>query len=567
MKKIILYISLFLTGTILGIFLVNSSNKLNDSNVSHNHVENETIDEVWTCSMHPQIRLLEPGSCPICGMELIKLSNSSGSSNEFSITQNALKLSNIQTTKITKGENNSINLSLSGTIQNNEKSDFIQTSYFSGRIEKLELNFIGQKINKGDLIGYIYSPELISAQQELILASSNKENNYTLYNAVLNKLKLLNLSNNQINEIEEKREISEYFPIYSTVSGTLIEKLISEGESIIKGQSLFKVNDLNSVWAKLDIYESDLSLIKKGQKVSIKSPNKEIDFKGYLDFIDPIIDPLTRISSARVSINNMNGTLRPGMFISGEIIIENYSSLIKIPASSVLWTGDNSYVYIQKNNQELIFEIKEVVLGRKIGDYYEILSGLSVGEIIVTNGTFTLDASAQLKGKKSMMNMRNNLFKEDNPDISNNSSLYESEDPDLNSKIIAYYLSIKEQLVLGDISEVIIKGEDFIKLLNENINVIQNNYYDEILYIIKTTEKMIGDSNIEDQRKEFSNISNKMIEIVDLFKSIAKELYINFCPMFNQGEGAYWISDFREIENPFYGSKMLKCGKIEKTLF
>lgn len=567
MKKIILYISLVLTGTILGIISVNSSNKLNDSNVSHNHEEHETIDEVWTCSMHPQIRLLEPGSCPICGMALIKLSNSSDSSNEFSITQNALKLSNIQTTIITKGENNSINLSLSGTIQNNEKSDFIQTSYFSGRIEKLELNFIGQKINKGDLIGYIYSPELISAQQELILASSNKENNYTLYNAVLNKLKLLNLSNNQINEIEEKREISEYFPIYSTVSGTLIEKLISEGESIIKGQPLFKINDLNSVWAKLDIYESDLSLIKKGQKVSIKSPNKEIDFKGYIDFIDPIIDPLTRISSARVSINNLNGTLRPGMFISGEIIIENYSSLIKIPSSSVLWTGDNSYVYIQKNNQELIFEIKEVVLGRKIGDYYEILSGLSVGEIIVTNGTFTLDASAQLKGKKSMMNMRNNLSNEDNPDISNNSSLYESEDPDLNSKIIAYYLSIKEQLVLGDISEVIIKGEDFIKLLNENINIIQNNYYDEILYVIRTTEDMIGHSNIEDQRKEFSNISNKMIEIVDLFKSIGKELYINFCPMFNQGEGAYWISDLREIQNPFYGSKMLKCGKIEKTLF
>lgn len=567
MKKIILYISLVLTGTILGIISVNSSNKLNDSNVSHNHEEHETIDEVWTCSMHPQIRLLEPGSCPICGMALIKLSNSSDSSNEFSITQNALKLSNIQTTIITKGENNSINLSLSGTIQNNEKSDFIQTSYFSGRIEKLELNFIGQKINKGDLIGYIYSPELISAQQELILASSNKENNYTLYNAVLNKLKLLNLSNNQINEIEEKREISEYFPIYSTVSGTLIEKLISEGESIIKGQPLFKINDLNSVWAKLDIYESDLSLIKKGQKVNIKSPNKEIDFKGYIDFIDPIIDPLTRISSARVSINNLNGTLRPGMFISGEIIIENYSSLIKIPSSSVLWTGDNSYVYIQKNNQELIFEIKEVVLGRKIGDYYEILSGLSVGEIIVTNGTFTLDASAQLKGKKSMMNMRNNLSNEDNPDISNNSSLYESEDPDLNSKIIAYYLSIKEQLVLGDISEVIIKGEDFIKLLNENINIIQNNYYDEILYVIRTTEDMIGHSNIEDQRKEFSNISNKMIEIVDLFKSIGKELYINFCPMFNQGEGAYWISDLREIQNPFYGSKMLKCGKIEKTLF
>lgn len=567
MKKIILYISLVLTGTILGIISVNSSNKLNDSNVSHNHEEHETIDEVWTCSMHPQIRLLEPGSCPICGMALIKLSNSSDSSNEFSITQNALKLSNIQTTIITKGENNSINLSLSGTIQNNEKSDFIQTSYFSGRIEKLELNFIGQKINKGDLIGYIYSPELISAQQELILASSNKENNYTLYNAVLNKLKLLNLSNNQINEIEEKREISEYFPIYSTVSGTLIEKLISEGESIIKGQPLFKINDLNSVWAKLDIYESDLSLIKKGQKVSIKSPNKEIDFKGYIDFIDPIIDPLTRTSSARVSINNLNGTLRPGMFISGEIIIENYSSLIKIPSSSVLWTGDNSYVYIQKNNQELIFEIKEVVLGRKIGDYYEILSGLSVGEIIVTNGTFTLDASAQLKGKKSMMNMRNNLSNEDNPDISNNSSLYESEDPDLNSKIIAYYLSIKEQLVLGDISEVIIKGEDFIKLLNENINIIQNNYYDEILYVIRTTEDMIGHSNIEDQRKEFSNISNKMIEIVDLFKSIGKELYINFCPMFNQGEGAYWISDLREIQNPFYGSKMLKCGKIEKTLF
>src|SRR5690606_32461962 len=178
-------------------------------------------NQMWTCSMHPQIMQPESGDCPICGMDLIPADGGSDGllADQFKLTENAMALANIQTTIVGKGNVEGNTIKLSGKIAENEEANAVQVSYFSGRIERLNVNFTGETIRKGQLLATIYSPELYAAQQELITAASLKDSQPTLYKAVRNKLKLWKLSENQINLIETSGKVLENFPVYATVSG------------------------------------------------------------------------------------------------------------------------------------------------------------------------------------------------------------------------------------------------------------------------------------------------------------------------------------------------------------
>ena len=411
MKKYIIYIGLLAIGLLLGwLFFGSSSNK----EAAHNHNEIAETNKTWTCSMHPQIMQPEPGSCPICGMDLIPAASGADglSADQFKLTKNAMALANVQTSIVgnTKLDGNSIKLS--GKIVENEEANAVQVSYFSGRIERLNINFTGEEIRSGQLLATIYAPELVAAQQELLTAASLKESQPSLYKAVRNKLKLWKLSENQIDQIETSGKVKENFPVYATVSGTVSEKLVEQGDYIKQGQPLLKVTNLNTVWANFDVYENQINFFRKGQEVLISTnayPDKE--FKGKVSFIDPILNSRTRTVKLRVVLNNSKNNFKPGMFIEGKInqINGTKKQEFSIPSSSVLWTGKRSVVYIKTNKDEPIFEMREVTLGNSTGDTYEVLKGLIIGDEIVTNGTFTIDAAAQLQGKKSMMNKKGGI--------------------------------------------------------------------------------------------------------------------------------------------------------------
>jgi Cu(I)/Ag(I) efflux system membrane fusion protein len=228
-----------------------------------------------------------------------------------------------------------------------------------------------------------------------------------LYEAVRNKLKLWKLSESQINKIETSGKVLENFPVYATVSGTVSEKLVEQGDYIKQGQPLLKITKLNTVWANFDVYENQIDLFRKGQEMTITTnahSNKE--FKGKVAFIDPVLDTRTRTVKLRVVLNNADNLLKPGMFVEGKIeaAAPTKGQVVNIPSSAVLWTGERSLVYIKTNPDKPIFEMREVKLGKHIGENYEVLNGLDNGDEIVTHGTFTIDAAAQLQGKKSMMN-------------------------------------------------------------------------------------------------------------------------------------------------------------------
>ena len=229
MKKYIVYLGILAIGLVLGWFLFgNTSN----SEATHDHDEATETTQMWTCSMHPQIMKPEPGDCPICGMDLIPAENDSEGllADQFKLSENAMALANIQTSIIGASKMENSVIKLSGKIVEDEETNAVQVSYFSGRIEGLNVSFTGEKVRKGQLLATIYSPELFAAQQELLTAASLKASQPALYNAVRNKLKLWKLSDGQIDQIESSGEIKENFPVYATVSGTVSEKLVEQGD-------------------------------------------------------------------------------------------------------------------------------------------------------------------------------------------------------------------------------------------------------------------------------------------------------------------------------------------------
>ncbi|BCY29401.1 efflux RND transporter periplasmic adaptor subunit [Flavobacterium okayamense] len=587
-NKIVIYIGILVVGVLLGWLLFGGST---NEETDHNHDAVAATNQMWTCSMHPQIMQPEPGDCPICGMDLIPAESGSDGlmADQFKLTENAMALANIQTTVVGKGNVEGNTIKLSGKIAENEEANAVQVSYFAGRIERLNVSFTGEEVRKGQLLATIYSPELYAAQQELITAASLKESQPALYKAVRNKLKLWKLSENQINQIEKTRKVMENFPVYATVSGTVTEKLVEQGDYIKQGQPLLKIANLNNVWANFDVYENQIEQFKKGQEVNIITnayPNKE--FKGKVDFIDPILNTKTRTVKLRVVLNNKEAIFKPGMFVTAKVKATNSLSneILTIPSSSVLWTGERSVVYLKTNPNEPIFEMKEVSLGNKIGDSYEVLEGLYSGNEIVTHGTFTVDAAAQLQGKKSMMNKKGGKTvtgHEGHLGMDKNLSNTEMNETKMNERlkvsekfkgqlrdIYNNYINLKDALINEDIKGSSQNASKLLsnlskvdmKLLNEEAH----NHWMTIETEIKSSATSIASSkNIKTQRNHFKHLSSHFINAIQLF-GINEKVYVEFCPMADNNKGAYWLSQEEKIRNPYFGDAMLKCGEVKQTI-
>ena len=403
------YAFMLAIGLILGfVFFSNSSKK-----EAHQHTE-AGKDEVYTCSMHPQIKQDKPGKCPICGMDLTPLKSTSNSKsnidpNAVMMSEEAIALANIQTEVVGTGKTNK-EIRLFGKIKPSERSQQAQSAYVNGRVERLYINAIGDVVHKGQTVALIYSPELYTASQELIAALSypDLQRKKLVVDAAIEKLKLLNVSQGEINSMIKSGKASPYMAIKANVSGTVISKNVEQGSYVKQGDVLLQIANLGSVWAVFEAYETDLPFIKVGQTVQFTAEGAPgTTFSGRISFVEPVLNAQTRTAGVRVEVSNAKGVFKPEMLISGVITanLNKYSKDIVVPKSAVLWTGKRSIVYVKDESDGYpIFTLREVTLGPTLPDGYIVTEGLADGEEIVTNGVFAIDASAQLDGKPSMMN-------------------------------------------------------------------------------------------------------------------------------------------------------------------
>jgi membrane fusion protein, copper/silver efflux system len=542
-----------------------------NSTETHLHKEEVTKETIWTCSMHPQIRQNEPGKCPICGMDLIPLTsgNDTGSDSPFIYTMSpeAAALANVQTSKVSY-TTPEYEVYLTGKIAANEQKLASITANYSGRIEKLFIDFTGQNINKGEKLATIYSPELVTAQRELIEASKNKQINPSLYNAVREKLRLWKITDKQIDAIESSGEVMNELDIYADISGIVITRNVSRGDYVNRGSVLFEIADLSSVWVMFDAYEQDIAWVKTGSKVSFtvaSLPGKE--FISTVTFVDPLINPQTRTASVRAEANNPGLQLKPEMFVKGKIKtkISSQTELkgksLLIPKTSVLWTGSRSVVYVKVQGSEFpSFEMRDVILGPRAGDFYVIEKGLQEGEEIVTNGVFAVDAAAQLSGNYSMMNRP----------VSKRISVpekFKSQLTDLTKR----YFDLKNALVKSDFNtskNTAGKVSQSLKAIDMNLldDKAHHQWMEKEEHLKKSVEAISKAKDIEEQRKHFETLSNALIESAELFGLTIDMVYVQFCPMAFDDKGAYWLSEAEEILNPYFGDYMLRCGEITKRI-
>ena len=405
-RQSIIYGLLLISGIFLGWLFFHPSTVVNET---QNQLYENKKPEIWTCAMHPQIRMDKAGKCPICAMNLIPVSQSGTAGMDPSaihLTKEAIQLANVETSIVTSGKPIR-EIRLYGKVQADERLIQSQVAFVPGRIEKLLVNFTGETIRKGQTLAVIYSPELVTAQQELLEAARSKLTQPEIYEAAKEKLRQWKLTPAQIEAIETSGKVKSNLEITSTSGGIVTARRVNNGDYVNQGTVLFEVSDLSRVWVQFDGYESDLQFLKKGSKVdfTLQSIPGET-FSGPIAFIDPSIDPVTRIALVRVELNNTQGKLKPEMFATGIVksSLEEFKGKLIIPRSAILWTGKRSLVYVKLPGKEPVFKIREVGLGPVMGDSYLITDGLQEGEEIVTQGTFNVDAASQLEGKSAMMN-------------------------------------------------------------------------------------------------------------------------------------------------------------------
>lgn len=586
-NQILKMAGILLIGLLLGWLIFGGNDSQSNSHEEHAETTKETI---WTCSMHPQIKAKEQGKCPICGMDLIPLDTNLTASNPMALqmTEDAMKLANIQTMVIGNQSGNK-ELRLNGKVQIDERKLYAQSTHIPGRIEQLMINFTGDKVSKGQTLAYVYSPDLLTAQEELLQANSIKNSQPELFDAAKQKLLNWRIGETTINKIISTGKLIQQFPITADVSGIVTAKKVELGDYVDRGTSIYEIADLSSLWVLFDVYESDMTWIKVGDKVTytIQSLPGET-FEGKISFIDPFINPQTRVATARIELKNVDNKLKPEMFASGVIknnALSKNTKDIVIPKTAIMWTGERSVVYIKSNSGTSVeFMLREVTLGPSLGEAYVITSGLSFGEEIVVNGTFTVDAASQLIGKPSMMNPEGSKVQSghnhgDQKMESTKNTTDKSVDFNLpiddNAKaaiqpILLAYLKMKDALVNDDFDTSKSNG---IQLLSSTKNV------KEKLFKGKSHEVWIGLQNdikselehiehytkIDEVRNAFVNLSNTMISMATTFKP-DETLFVLHCPMANNNKGADWLSNSKEIRNPYYGAAMLACGEVKDTI-
>jgi len=369
--------------------------------------DNSNKNEYWTCTMHPQVHKDGPGACPICGMDLIKKvvddsaedSDQSDMEGMLTLTTDKQVLANVSTIKI-KNERLIKELSAYSYLDFVEQNRKTIPAKFNGRIEKLFVDKTGDYIKKGQALFEIYSPDLVQAQNEYLIAlSSNKNENNSLLDASKKKLNLFGLTPDQIEELKKSGEIKLTLTYYSPVNGTVIEKKVQEGMYVSEGTAVYEVAELSTLWNIVEVNESDLSTVKVGSKVKLRLkayPGEE--FMGRVTFIYPVINQQTRTVKVRSEFSSQNNKLKPQMYGETTFYAEAGTGLL-VPADAVIFSGNSNVVWVKTSDG--MFEARNVQLGQKFGDQYQILSGINEGDEVAASGGFLIDSESQLKTGKS----------------------------------------------------------------------------------------------------------------------------------------------------------------------
>jgi Cu(I)/Ag(I) efflux system membrane fusion protein len=377
--------------------------------------------QLYTCAMHPFIIKDKPGTCPICAMELIKKIDGAADGGaqtaeqkqqadmlgHVSLSPTQRVMANVATVEAKNGTLNK-EINAVGIVQYDQSRQAKVTAWIAGRIDQLHVNRVGDVVTRDKPVAEVYSPDLVATQQEYLLAVKSREqlknspipsisqNGEGLVASAKQRLMLFGVKESQILELEKVGKPNIRLPIYTPLSGVVIEKMVQQGQYVNTGEVLFNIADLSKVWVEIDVFENEVPYVRVGQQVEIRSSAEhKVSFYGTISFVYPFHDPKTHTVKARVEMANPGMKLKPDMFVNAIIRVPLVKGII-IPVTAVIDTGKRQVVWVETSTG--MFEPRDVQVGERVDEKVQILSGLKSGDKVAVSGGYLIDSESQLKG-------------------------------------------------------------------------------------------------------------------------------------------------------------------------
>ena len=365
----------------------------------------------YTCSMDPQVKEDKPGKCPICHMDLTPMQQDDNEANEISLSNQQIQLGNITTQTISQTQN-SLEQNYTGVLAINQEKIKTISARAMGRIEKLYFKTVGDYVAKNQAVYELYSEDIAIAKQDyytaykqLTMPGDFGKNAQNMLNAAKQKLIFFGLSNNQIENIKKSKDVSPYTIFYSTYSGTISEVLMTEGSYAMEGSPIIKLADLNTIWLETQVNVNYAKNLKIGQKAQITFtdfPDKNINAQ--VSFINPEINPDSRLLLIRLEISNPNLQLKPGMQAMAKLTQSNIKGLY-IPVDAVIREENASYIWVEKRAG--VFENVMVETGNESNGMIEIKTELDSTKKVVITGAYAINSEYKFrKGSDPMEGMK-----------------------------------------------------------------------------------------------------------------------------------------------------------------
>jgi Cu(I)/Ag(I) efflux system membrane fusion protein len=368
--------------------------------------EQHAEDELWTCPMHPQIVAKEPGSCPICNMDLVKQESALAPSAHAGATAVSVVAPQVATV-VAEERRSPRTVRAAGRVVADERRVVRVESRLAGWIAELDADFVGDAVRRGGRIALLDSPDLYAAESDYLVAresarrllASNlpevRRGADDLVFAARRRLELLNVPDARIAELERTRVARRTIEIPSPASGVVSEKLVVRGQRVEPGTPLVVLVDLSTVWVEADLYEADGALARRGQRASLTLPaDPSLEVETAVSWLAPELDAATRTLRARFDVPNRDGRLRPGMFVDVTLELGELAG-VAVPDAAVLATGERALVFVAGADGH--FTAREVeILGRQAGETY-LRAGLAAGERVAAEASFLLDSESRLR--------------------------------------------------------------------------------------------------------------------------------------------------------------------------
>jgi Cu(I)/Ag(I) efflux system membrane fusion protein len=600
-----------------------------DTNAAVTGAAASTQAEVWTCSMHPQIRQSGPGKCPICAMDLIPVESGAAGADDgprtLVMSESARGLAEIQTTRVER-RFPEFTVRMVGQLDYDETRLRSLTARFPARIDELFVNYTGVTVAKGEHLARIYSPELITAQRELLTAHA-ADSGGSITQVARDKLRLWDLLPEQIDAIIVRGEVADSFELRAPTGGVVVAKNIKEGDYVKTGEPLFRIADLGELWLHLQAFESDLAKLRYGQEVAFTVETWPGEtFTGRVAFIAPDVDQRTRTVPVRVNVPNPGGRLKPGMFARGQVRVKlagngqvfapdlagkwispMHPEVIKdgpgpcdvcgmplvraetlgydtqatgdapivVPASAVLRTGKRAVAYVKKpNTKRPAFEGREVVLGSEADGSVVVVSGLAENDEVVTHGAFKIDSALQIVAKPSMMNPTGGgpapghdhggapVGKKGSTPAMSGEHAGHNASPALSIEPTTARSILPSYFKL----QTALAADDLVGAKAALRAMMEVTGHDgplaDMLHSLIDAEEL---ATLRDPA--FAHLSNAMIAALKKEPAALEGAVIRMhCPMAADNRGADWLQSNEELRNPYFGSAMLTCGEIVERL-